>query len=127
MMPSVSGRRLAASGGALERRKTARARSARTPATTRSVLRVRLCIRLGTRFAGSMYRIANREGSGSEYMVGIRIPAVAMQEVENLSASNDIRIPDRKREKSPAQTPKTHQPVTGEQRNGSKDSHSSLQ
>src|SRR6185503_17961063 len=48
MMPSDSGRRRAASGGALERRKTARASSARTPATTRSVLRVRLCIGHGT-------------------------------------------------------------------------------
>ena len=41
MMPSDSGSRRAASGGALERRKMARASTSRTAATMRSVLRVR--------------------------------------------------------------------------------------
>ncbi len=41
MMPSDSGRRRAASGGALERKKTATASKNRTAATMRSVLRVR--------------------------------------------------------------------------------------
>src|SRR5579863_10260704 len=46
-MPSDSGRRRAASGGALERRKTATANRMSTPATTNSVLRVRLFIPSG--------------------------------------------------------------------------------
>src|ERR1035437_300246 len=41
-MPSDSGSRRAASGGAFERRKTAAARTTRTAATIQSVLRVRL-------------------------------------------------------------------------------------
>src|ERR1700722_2066190 len=41
MIPSDSGSRRAASGGALERRKMARASRSRTAATMRSVLRVR--------------------------------------------------------------------------------------
>ncbi len=44
MMPSDSGSRRAASGGALERRKMATASRSRTAATIQSVLRVRLCI-----------------------------------------------------------------------------------
>src|ERR1700756_4300632 len=47
MMPSDSGSRRAASGGALERKNTATASNSRTAATIRSVLRVRLCIRQG--------------------------------------------------------------------------------
>src|SRR5271157_1357973 len=43
-MPSDSGSKRAASGGALERRKMATARRTRTAATMRSVLRVRRCI-----------------------------------------------------------------------------------
>src|ERR1700758_5655753 len=43
-MPSDSGSRRAASGGAFERRKTARASNKTPPATTKSVLRVRLCM-----------------------------------------------------------------------------------
>jgi hypothetical protein len=42
MMPSDSGKRRAASGGAFERRKMATAKRIRTAATTQSVLRVRL-------------------------------------------------------------------------------------
>src|ERR1700733_10085765 len=47
MMPSDSGSRRAASGGALERRKTATASRTMIPATINSVRRVRLCIRTG--------------------------------------------------------------------------------
>src|ERR1017187_3186407 len=43
-MPSDSGSRRAASGGALERRKMATARRSRTAASIQSVLRVRLCM-----------------------------------------------------------------------------------
>src|SRR5450631_4169008 len=46
-MPSDSGSRRAASGGALERRKMATAKNSRTAATTESVLRVRRCIPSG--------------------------------------------------------------------------------
>ena len=47
MMPSDSGNRRAASGGALERKKTARATRTRRAATISSVLRVRRLILTG--------------------------------------------------------------------------------
>src|SRR5208282_5903252 len=47
MMPSDSGSRRAASGGALERKKTARATRTRRAATIKSVLRVRRLMRCG--------------------------------------------------------------------------------
>src|ERR1700739_1319603 len=59
-MPSDSGSRRAASGGALERRKTATASKRTTAATTRSVLRVRLCMNKGSLRETSLYRISDR-------------------------------------------------------------------
>src|ERR1035437_7167405 len=63
MMPSDSGRRRAASGGALERRKMATVRRSRTPATMRSVLRVRRFIR-----GRQDYRITSDQDRGRTWL-----------------------------------------------------------
>src|ERR1017187_5062918 len=63
MMPSDSGRRRAASGGALERRKMATVIRTRTAATIRSVLRVRRFIR-----CRQDYRITSDQGRGHAWL-----------------------------------------------------------
>ena len=78
MMPSDYGSRRAASGGALERRKTATARRSRTAANIQSVLRVRRCMkgrqeeRITPGWIGLLMRLIHVRRTDTKCLVNLR-------------------------------------------------------